>query len=201
MFKKSLIALAMVASTGAMAAPQSFTAPGNFTMFDPTGAVVGNFNDVTGFIDYSAGTFGVASTSPFFGLNWTASGGTIFGPGTYTISTADPAPGVSGGSYTVTVGAGQMGGHIDFAWGATTGIDVLMVWNVTPSGPNLTFTSVDTDADANAFPGTSMIDGPFPGFSANFNFTAPVPEASTYGMMLAGLGLVGFAARRRKTKA
>lgn len=27
---------------------------------------------------------------------------------------------------------------------------------------------------------------------------APVPEASTYGMMLAGLGLVGFAARRRK---
>jgi hypothetical protein len=30
---------------------------------------------------------------------------------------------------------------------------------------------------------------------------APVPEASTYGMMLAGLGLVGFAARRRKTAA
>ena len=27
---------------------------------------------------------------------------------------------------------------------------------------------------------------------------APVPEASTYGMMLAGLGLVGFAVRRRK---
>lgn len=27
--------------------------------------------------------------------------------------------------------------------------------------------------------------------------TAPVPEASTYGMMLAGLGLVGFMARRR----
>lgn len=28
---------------------------------------------------------------------------------------------------------------------------------------------------------------------------APVPEASTYGMMLAGLGLVGFAVRRRKS--
>lgn len=27
---------------------------------------------------------------------------------------------------------------------------------------------------------------------------APIPEASTYGMMLAGLGLVGFAVRRRK---
>jgi hypothetical protein len=28
--------------------------------------------------------------------------------------------------------------------------------------------------------------------------TAPVPEAETYAMMLAGLGLVGFMARRRK---
>lgn len=30
--------------------------------------------------------------------------------------------------------------------------------------------------------------------------TAPVPEADTYAMMLAGLGLLGFAARRRKRK-
>ena len=29
--------------------------------------------------------------------------------------------------------------------------------------------------------------------------TAPIPEASTYGMMLAGLGLVGAAVRRRRT--
>jgi hypothetical protein len=33
----------------------------------------------------------------------------------------------------------------------------------------------------------------------NFSATAqPVPEAETYAMMLAGLGLVGFMARRRK---
>lgn len=31
------------------------------------------------------------------------------------------------------------------------------------------------------------------------NAAAPVPEASTYGMMLAGLGLVGFMAMRRRT--
>lgn len=60
-----------------------------------------------------------------------------------------------------------------------------------------------------------MIDGPFLGFSANFNMEGalipPPPdwvpenpevpaisEASTYGMMLAGVGLVGLAARRRK---
>jgi hypothetical protein len=83
-----------------------------------------------------------------------------------------------------------------------------MVWNITPGSVAGTYnwTSVDTSADANSIPGTSMIDGAFPGFSANFSFTnttaaAPVPEASTYGMMLAGLGLVGFAVRRRKLMA
>jgi hypothetical protein len=30
--------------------------------------------------------------------------------------------------------------------------------------------------------------------------TTPVPEADTYAMMLAGLGLVGFAARRRAAR-
>lgn len=205
MTKIAAAAVLALVSSASMAAPQSFTAPGNFTMYDPTGAINGNFNDITGFVDYAAGTFGVASASPFFGLPWTASGGTMFGPGSYSISTVDAAPGVSGGTYNVTVGAGQMGGHIDFAWGGTTGIDVLMVWNVVDNGNGTsTFTSVDTDADANAWAGTGMIDGPFPGFSANFSFTAPtapVPEASTYGMMLAGLGLVGFAVRRRKLMA
>lgn len=32
------------------------------------------------------------------------------------------------------------------------------------------------------------------------SYIAPVPEASTYGMMLAGLGLVGFMARRRLSR-
>lgn len=50
--------------------------------------------------------------------------------------------------------------------------------------------------------------GSFSGFQANWRLegvmstaTAPIPEASTYGMMLAGLGLVGFAVRRRKLMA
>ncbi|MDO9009088.1 MAG: PEP-CTERM sorting domain-containing protein [Thiobacillus sp.] len=44
----------------------------------------------------------------------------------------------------------------------------------------------------------------FEGFTAQWRYegvatvaAAPIPEASTYGMMLAGLGLVGFAVRRR----
>jgi hypothetical protein len=35
------------------------------------------------------------------------------------------------------------------------------------------------------------------GMSGTISAVAAVPEASTYGMMMAGLGLVGFAARRR----
>ncbi|MBG6222969.1 MULTISPECIES: FxDxF family PEP-CTERM protein [unclassified Janthinobacterium] len=36
-------------------------------------------------------------------------------------------------------------------------------------------------------------------YSGNFNLTlAPVPEPETYGMLLAGLGVLGFLARRRK---
>jgi hypothetical protein len=37
--------------------------------------------------------------------------------------------------------------------------------------------------------------------TVTFANPAPVPEASTYGMMLAGLGLVGFMARRRMNRA
>lgn len=36
------------------------------------------------------------------------------------------------------------------------------------------------------------------GTNGALTFAAPVPEASTYGMMLAGLGLVGFVAARRR---
>jgi hypothetical protein len=155
-------------------------------------------------------TWGVSSTKAFSGLKWTASGGTLFGPGTYTIGINGDgsnelvydgvdvlAPLANGdGNYTFTVGAGQIGGNINFAWGASTGIDVFQVWNITPvGGGNYSWASADFDGDG--IPGGAMVDGAFPGFSANFNMTAAVPEASTYGMMLAGLGLVGFAVRRR----
>ena len=46
-----------------------------------------------------------------------------------------------------------------------------------------------------------IVGGSFDGNTGKWNLTgtvAAVPEASTYGMMLAGLGLVGFAVRRRK---
>ena len=203
--KKSLLATAVAMTLGvgaAQAAPLATS--GTFTMYDPTGAVNNVDSDLTGFVDTAAGTWGVASTNTYFGLNWTAVGGTLY-TSNFTVDTQDPGAGVSGGSYTsVVVGPGQIGGSIKFNWGATTGIDVIQVWDVSGS----TWTSTDAlcsgDASAVGFCGdgilgTGMIDGPFPGFNANFDFTAvPVPAAVwLFGSGL--VGLVGVARRRRKS--
>lgn len=120
------------------------------------------------------------------------------------------------------IGANQLLGVTKFQYGfdptdtsvdpagavVNDGIDVFMLWNVTTDVAGTHYTMVDIDwtsnttMAANGTPGTKMVDGPFPNWSANFNMTAaPVPEASTYGMMLAGLGMVGFAVRRRKLMA
>ncbi len=204
MTKIAAAAALALASSASMAAPVAWT--GGFDMYNPGGGVVdandlaaGTTAAVTGFIDTAAGTFSLASTDTFFASLWSTNGGTLYGEGTHTVSTADPLPGVSGPSITFTVGAGQLGGVIDFNWSTTSAIDVAMVWNVTTDGVNTYYTPTDPDGDG--ILGIGMVDGPFPGFNANFTMTAPVPEASTYGMMLAGLGLVGFAVRRRKLMA
>ncbi len=159
-------------------------------------------NTIAGWVNQDAGTWGVSSTQPFYGVLWVASGGSLITTaGDYVLDTATGAVSAaplgavaSDGMMHFSVGAGQAAGAIDFAWGGNTGIRVVNVWDVNMDG-SLTAASV---------PG--MENGPFLGFNAAFNFSAPglitpVPEASTYGMMLAGLGLVGFAVRRRKLMA
>ena len=146
-----------------------------FTMLDPGGGNVGVDTTVTGAI--GGGTWSVASTTTFFGLNWTAHGGTLKQPGTYTIATVPPDGTYTGPGYTgVVVGPGQVGGHILFDWGTTTNIDVINVWDVSVFGGVKTYTSKDPTvtgptANPDGKPGVGMIDGPFPGFNANFDFT------------------------------
>ena len=216
-FKPTLLALALAAASfGVQAAPVS--TGGSFVMYSQSGLdqnpgnIITNGlmatnpnpvnvdNTITGFVDQAAGTWGVASTTLFNYLPWTASGGQLItAPGTYelntttdTVSAAAPdTVGTNDGLMHFTVGANQVAGTINFAWGSTTGIRVVNVWNVNSNG-SLT---------AYAVPG--MENGPFPGFNAAFNLTAPgliaaVPEASTYGMMVVGLGLVGAAVMRRR---
>jgi hypothetical protein len=207
-FTMTKIAAAAVLATAAMsaqAAPVAFDNDGaaNFTMYDSTGGLTGSFNDITGFVDFDNMTFGVDGSTAFFGAQWTASGGTLFGAGTHTVNVNGDGADAPAGSenVTFTVGANQMGGNINFAWGPTAGIDVFMVWDLVPTTPGHA-SWVSSDVEGDGILGRKMVDGPFQGFSANFNFqAAAVPEASTYGMMLAGLGLVGFAVRRRKLMA
>lgn len=206
MTKIAAAAALAFASSAAMAVPVATTAV--FDMYsglgtDMAGVVpayagtVGHDTTVTGFIDTAAKTWGVASATPFFGNVWTASNGQLITTaGSYSMNTTTGVVSAIGspttandGNIQFTVGAGQMAGTIDFAWTVNSGIRVVNVWNVSTDG--LTYTAAIA-------PG--MENGPFPGFNAAFHIAA-VPEASTYGMMLAGLGLVGFAVRRRKLMA
>lgn len=131
----------------------------NFTMLDGTGAPVDGTNDVTFTWDGSLYTSVAAANAgvnnatmasaepwPFFGVPWTAYNVKVYGPGTYTISTADSsggsgcpdglaicagdgsADGGAAGTYTVTVGAAQIMAHMKFAWATTEGIDVVLIW-------------------------------------------------------------------------
>lgn len=182
--KTTALALSLAFAAAGIVKADTVAVTGVFTMYDSTGSVVGVDNTVVGSYDIEAMTFSVSSTATFFGLNWTASGGTLYGPGTYNVNIdgdgADEldshaaAPLADGdGVYSFSVPTGRYGGNVNFAWGATTGIDVFMVWDA--SG-----TSIDVEGDG--IRGARMVDGPFPGFSANFDLTLtdmPVPFSFT----------------------
>ena len=106
------------------------------------------------------------------------------GDGVFTVS------GVAGGaSFSQTVSAGTA---FNFASGVTSfsvgGIELsagLDPTDTTAFVTGLTFSSAGN---------INMTQTPITEFVA-----APVPEPETYAMMLAGLGLIGFSARRKKT--
>ena len=85
------------------------------------------------------------------------------------------------------------------------------LFNIPPSLPplystvgssfqNLTPFSLPAGAYELRISGTSLVGsgGYFSGHMTLATTTAPIPEPETYAMMLAGLGLMGFVARRRK---
>ncbi|BAV33870.1 hypothetical protein SCL_1565 [Sulfuricaulis limicola] len=231
--KKSVSAAVVILGLSAGTVHAATTYNNNFTMLDGGGGMVGGTNDVVFTWDGSFNTdpntavsnASISSTTPFFGINWTAYNVKIYGPGTYTISTADTAGGTgcptvlqancaSGGNYNVTADASQVMVHMKFAWGSTEGIDVVNVWqsgswtSLNPGNPifkgaNGTYIGpiynlVSTDWDGDGIAGGGMIDGPFQGFNANFNVNA-VPVPATVWLFGSGLlGLVGMARRKKK---
>lgn len=175
--------------------------------FNATGATTG-----------AASTMTLSSSTTFFGHNWTAHDIQTFAPGTYSF-----AYGTAGATFTMTVGAGQLGGHMLFNWNGNNNIDVFELWGVNdgngvfgsapgsnnPSG-SIMYHGANNPDGFTATQGwglvsldTMMPAGPFAGDKANFNMgtlvaAVPLPSAA----WLFGSGLLGLAAiGRRKKKA
>ena len=155
--RKTLIASALLlATSSAIAAPVS--TGGVFNMASQTGldtaaidaSTATNINvdpTITGCVDEDAGTWGVASTAPFFGLPWTASNGILISaPGSYSLDVNTGVIGAGTGVNNVGAGdgimnfdvaAGQIAGIIDFAYSVTTGIKVVHCRTVAGIGRHL----------------------------------------------------------------
>jgi hypothetical protein len=197
MTKIAAAAVLAFAATGAMAAPQAAVsmdaATGSFSLGGIPGtpgswAFSGAGQELIGDINVAYGssfTFFNAPVSVFSGDGTFAPYGGAAAPGGAPISAMLDA---TAGTIAIDLSSWTAfwnGTNFNQGSSAATG-----TWNATTGAYNVSWTS-------------TVVGGPFNGQTGAWSLqgVAAVPEASTYGMMLAGLGLVGFAVRRRKLMA
>ena len=197
------IAAAVALSAAAMSA-QAITfdtmtvTGGTFTMagVGPNPFIVAN---LTSGLDLLAGNNQQINTGgPLFNFGFFGPVNAFLSDGTYMPFGSAAA----GGSATAPSASGDFGGSITVdlsAWTAN--------WNGNNFGQGGIATgTVDMAGNYSISWTSTVIGGAFDGQTGAWTMNgvvtaAPIPEASTYGMMLAGLGLVGFAVRRRKLMA
>lgn len=154
----------------------STTSPGASHAGAPT---AGDFNAITAPWAFFGNTGSDYLTAPITG---STTAGLDFSGWTITWN-GIPAINLGGGAW----GAGFSDGIAHFAWG-NLGLVTIDYHATVPMG------------DASGFGGTQYALHLEGYFSTPEGYVMPpsIPEASTYAMMLAGLGLLGFAVRRRK---
>ncbi|WP_010161396.1 PEPxxWA-CTERM sorting domain-containing protein [Sphingomonas sp. PAMC 26617] len=124
---------------------------------------------------------------------YTGAGQTIASIGNYGVFTLnDDSVSLSpGDSFTFSDGEFNGPALIDL-----TNADAFAGWTVTDDTIGLSSTAISGDRIAASWQGLSVN----PSMSATFSApTGAVPEPATWAMMLAGFGMIGFAARRRQS--
>ena len=158
----------------------------NFTMIDPAGSAFGGANDVIFTWDGTLYTDPLTETTPniflmsatptpFFGFPWTVHDARAFGPGSYSFDTGNGTP------LNLEVGPDQVGAHLLFDWNIFPDIDMVLLWNrnttvdgeIYDSPAGQVFGLASADGNGDGIPGIPMVDGPFLGFTPNFNLTHP----------------------------
>jgi hypothetical protein len=222
-FPKLSVLSALLIPVAAMAAP--FTNGG----FESPGIAVGisapiapGVNEPTGWT--AGGTASPGSFSLFYQNSAFFPGGNSVGfggNGTTGASISQTFNTVAGQSYAVNYQATQQQGSSDQSFqaaafnGTNFASPLASVSFAIPflvgsetfhyyAGPTLTFTAIGTDSTIRFLDltttGTSAANWSLDNVTVNGAVTA-VPEPETYALMLAGLGLMGFIARKKKASA
>lgn len=197
MTKIAAAAVLSLASAAALAVPvAAVSMEANTGSFDLGGSpgTPGSW-DFSGAGQNLIGDINVAYGSSFTFFNMPVS--VFSGDGTYAPYGGVPVQGGNPISATLDADTGSISVDLS-SWTA--------FWNGTNFNQGSAAATGTWDSTTGAFDiswSSTVSGGPFDGQTGNWSLqgVAAVPEASTYGMMLAGLGLVGFAVRRRKLKA
>ncbi|UIN20304.1 FxDxF family PEP-CTERM protein [Herbaspirillum frisingense] len=130
-------------------------------------------------------SYGVGTSGKTFTENFTFGQGTVFNVSSAVISIAlDSISGLNISSFTLSGNGVTATGHMTSSTGVQTW--TLSASNLTSGLYTLSAIGKVTGTNGGSFGGNISV--------------AAVPENSTVAMMLAGLGLVGFAALRRRRK-